>query len=572
MTSHHPIRLSFLLGPCFAACTAVSPPEAAAPTGSVESAITASQGISYQGISYQGISYQGISYQGISYQGASYGGVALSDATVDGSALVVWRQRPDLTWEQRFPDRLCLWNAARTVRASCTTVNLATAPSPLAGATWQAVFTQLDGTTVQVAIQIGASATQVGAVHPDTAPSAAPAMFALDGSTAAATRVDGTPGAACSLIPQGQRVGGGPRCMAPGGCRANCDVWLYDVRVPGSLDASGQPVGLCPPGQLATALAGTWDGTGKFTASSTLFTFACTGGTIAKCTQWGYRPWDTAFRSDGTPAALAPYHQSCVRAAVADYCADGTSWTRNGTLVDVYDYYPAGGSLAGFIERTRGGVVAANQATAFVWESYFDGSGAAEIDHTRYMGITSPNTPALECAGNFTPDLATGDGTPATAHYKRRGTIGQPIVSIDSTPVCAHSELTIGAYLHLGCSQCTQIVHNHGATPTAAGPYVYCTQPGSRWDAACVQVAQAQCPASQRMAPHSECSQGAGIGQFASGCALQVELDIAHEYCATTWDSGCVQTASARCTGGQEATNRLGQRTTGFCGALGNGT
>lgn len=31
------------------------------------------------------------------------------------------------------------------MQTSCTTVNLATAPSPLAGTTWQAVFTQSDG-------------------------------------------------------------------------------------------------------------------------------------------------------------------------------------------------------------------------------------------------------------------------------------------------------------------------------------------------------------------------------------------------------------------------------------------
>lgn len=574
----HQIRSLFLLGPCLAACTAEEPPPAAPePTGSVASAISSSQGISYQGISYQGISYQGASYQGISYQGASYGGVALSDAAVNGSALVVWRQRPDLTWEQRSPDKLCLWNAARTVQTSCTTVNLTTSPSPLAGTTWPAVFTQPDGTTVQVAIQIGASATQVGAVQRDIAPGAAPAMFALNGSTAATTRVDGTPGASCGLIPQGQRVGGGPVCDAPGGCRTNCDVWLYDVRVPGSLDSSGQPLGLCPAGQLATALAGTWDGTGQFTPSSTLFTFACTNGTIAKCTRWGYRPWDTAFKSDGTSAALAPYHQSCVRAAIADYCADGRSWTRNGTLVDVYDYDPAIGLPAGFIDRTRGGVVPQNQAGAFVFESSFDGSGAAELDHTRYMGITSPNTPSLECAGRFVPELvnAPPGGGNSTDRF-RRGCSGAPcdppppivppLVYIDSTPVCAHSELTVGAYLHLACSECTQTVHNNAAT-------AYCTQPGQRWDAACVQAAQSQCTASQRMAPHSECATGAGIGTFASGCALLIGLDIAHEYCAgSSWDSSCVSAANGRCTGGQEAFNRVGQRIKGFCGTtLSNG-
>ncbi|HEX3475479.1 MAG TPA: ADYC domain-containing protein [Kofleriaceae bacterium] len=555
------------------------PPPEAAPTGSVESAITATQGISYQGISYQGISYQGISYQGISYQGisyqgASYGGVALSDATVSGSALVVWRQRPDLTWEQRFPDKLCLWNAARTVQTSCTTVNLATAASPLAGATWQAVFTQPDGTTVQVAVQIGASATQVGAVQRDTALGAAPAMFALNGSTAAGTRVDGTPGAACSLIPQGQRVGPGPICDTPGGCRANCDVWLYDVRLPGSPDAGGQPLGLCPAGESATALAGTWDATGKFTPSSTLFTFACTSGTIAKCTRWGYRPWDTAYRSDGSPSALAPYHQACVRAATADYCADGTSWTRNGTLVDVYDFYPAVGPAVGFIERTRGGVVGRDAATAFVWESSFDQAGATQIDHTRYMGIRSSATPSLECQDRYALDHESSGGGLGSMHWDRGGGFGSPIVLIDSTPVCAHSELLAGAWLHIGCSTCAAVVHDRTVrifnsqtgTVTITYPYEYCTLPGNHWDSGCVQAAQAFCTASQRMALHSECTTGPGIGKYASGCALTVQLINGYEYCASTWDSNCVDAANRHCTSGLESIVQVPRPGMGFCG------
>ncbi|HEU4731664.1 MAG TPA: ADYC domain-containing protein, partial [Kofleriaceae bacterium] len=378
-------------------------------------------------------SSQGVSYQGVSYQGASYGGASLADAVIDDSAIVAWRQRPDLTWEQRFPDRICRWNAARSQLLSCAMVDLATAPSPLTGATWQAVFIQSDGTPVTVAIQIGASATAIGAVQSD--PSLA--MFSLAGSTAGS----------CAPIPQGQRSPGGQRCDAPGGCRTNCDVWLYDVRVPGALDAGGQPIGLCPPGQRATALAGTWAPDGAFTPSATEFTFACTGGTIYKCAAWGYRPWSSALRSDGTSQPLAPYHQACVRAATADYCADGTSWTRNGTLVDVYDY-PTTGQSSGFIERTRGGVLPGSASTAFVWESSFDGSGAIQIDHTRYMGIQSPNTPSLECADRFRIDPVVSDGAGGPTRWKRVGTLGQPIVSIDSTPVCAHAELTIGTWLH----------------------------------------------------------------------------------------------------------------------------
>ncbi|HEX7844064.1 MAG TPA: ADYC domain-containing protein [Kofleriaceae bacterium] len=501
----------------------------------------------------QGVSYQGVSYQGVSYQGASYSSLSLSDATVAGGALIAWKQRPDLTWEQRFPNKVCLWNAARTVRTSCAFPILATTPSPLTGSTWQAVFTQADGTTVQATVAIGASATQIGAVTSDTSI----AMFALNGSAAAS----------CPLVQKDQRTAAGERCDAPGGCRTNCDLWTYDVRLLDTLDSSGHPVSLCPGGQPAIALAGTWDTTGQFTPSSTQFTFACPGGTIAKCTRWGYRPWDTATMSNGFSSwPLGPYHQACIRAATADYCADGTSFTLDGTLVDIYDY-PLPGQGIGFIERTRGGVVPSSSATAFVWESSFDDSGATLIERTRYMGITSPNTLSLQCASRFALDLETSDGSGEPTRWKRSGVASFPSVAIDSTPVCAHSELMVGTWLHRGCSSCAEAVRSYGiytdpVTLATVVPYAYCTQAGNRWDSGCVQVAQTQCTASQRMAPHSECVTGAGIGKFATGCSVRVELDSAHAYCATSWDSKCISAANAWCTGGQ-----VGSPGTGFCGS-----
>jgi hypothetical protein len=245
--------------------------------------------------------------------------------------------------------------------------------------------------------------------------------------------------------------------------------------------------------------------------------------------------------------------------------------------------------------RTRAGVVLRDQATAFVFESSFDGSGAAELDHTRYMGITSPNTPSLECPGWFVPELVTAPpgGGDATDRLKRGcnpstgpcfpppPAVAPPLVYIDSTPVCAHSELVTGTYLHLACSTCTAAVHDyevlihnlHTGVTTITYPYQYCTLPGNHWDAGCVQAAQSLCTASQRMAPHSECTTGAAIGKFASGCVLQAESDGAHDYCSqSTWDSNCVSRANARCTGGQEAFSSTGIRTIGFCGTpLSNG-
>ncbi|HEU4412347.1 MAG TPA: ADYC domain-containing protein [Polyangiaceae bacterium] len=98
------------------------------------------------------------------------------------------------------------------------------------------------------------------------------------------------------------------------------------------LDASGQPV-------LAVPVMGTWNygqgvpGGGAFTPSATHFTFACRGAAIAKCVELGYRPWQAA-PGGGT---LQNHLAACTRALRADYCGDGTSWTVDGTTINLYD-------------------------------------------------------------------------------------------------------------------------------------------------------------------------------------------------------------------------------------------
>jgi hypothetical protein len=131
-----------------------------------------------------------------------------------------------------------------------------------------------------------------------------------------------------------------------------------------------------------------------------------------------------------------------------------------------------------------------------------------------------------------------------------------------------------GAWLHSACSTCTAVVHDQSFTlinrqtgaVTITYPYRYCTSPGNRWDAGCVQAAQAYCAASQRMAPHSECTTGAGIGKYASGCALTVELINGDEDCAMAWDSHCVDAANRHCTSGLESPIQIGRPGVGFCG------
>ncbi len=209
-------RLWILVVVSLASCVASDP---GTPEEQISSAVTTPatgqgtryQGTRYQGTRYQGTRYQGTRYQGTRYQGASYAGSSMVDGTVKGTELSAWTQRPDKTWAQRFPNSICYWNANRTTRISCTRVNLATSPSPLAGATWPATFQNPDGSTFVGVIQIGASATALGAITTDTSS----AMHSLTGSSST-----------CSTV----------TCDNPAGCRINCDLWMYDVRLADASD------------------------------------------------------------------------------------------------------------------------------------------------------------------------------------------------------------------------------------------------------------------------------------------------------------------------------------------------
>ena len=92
--------------------------------------------------------------------------------------------------------------------------------------------------------------------------------------------------------------------------------------------------------RVAIPIAATWDARGNRVESSTMFTFACTTGVIAKCYRWGYRPWLGGFGGD-----MADIHQTCTRLARADYCGDGTSHTRDGTWINVWDRLPYPGPI-----------------------------------------------------------------------------------------------------------------------------------------------------------------------------------------------------------------------------------
>lgn len=62
------------------------------------------------------------------------------------------------------------------------------------------------------------------------------------------------------------------------------------------------------------------------------FELTCTGGALAKCVRFGYRPWDHTVQ--GVP--LASHYLACVRMVRADYCG-GAPTTRDGMRIDLFD-------------------------------------------------------------------------------------------------------------------------------------------------------------------------------------------------------------------------------------------
>jgi hypothetical protein len=89
---------------------------------------------------------------------------------------------------------------------------------------------------------------------------------------------------------------------------------------------------VCPHEEDGFFLQGVWDETATRQDAvdgdeGFSYTFACASGALAKCVAWGYAPWIV-----GSDA-----HQSCTRMVRADYCGDGDSYTKDGTLIDVGD-------------------------------------------------------------------------------------------------------------------------------------------------------------------------------------------------------------------------------------------
>jgi ADYC domain len=149
--------------------------------------------------------------------------------------------------------------------------------------------------------------------------------------------------------------------------------------------------------QVAIPLAATWDEHGARVESSTLFTFGCTTGVIAKCYRWGYRPWVTGYGD------LVTTHWTCTRLARADYCGNGVSHTRDGTVINVWDNLASPGPI-----QQHGGLLLI-PPLGMLFEAGWSTGGAVCLSHARWL--QGGTLLALACPDRLIPPTLLGGGT-----------------------------------------------------------------------------------------------------------------------------------------------------------------
>lgn len=169
-------------------------------------------------------------------------------------------------------------------------------------------------------------------------------------------------------------------------------TFLYTLEQWAADSSSWQPA--CPVDldgrRAAIPLAATWDEHGDRIDSTSLFTFGCTTGVIAKCYRWGYRPWVTGYGD------LAAMHWSCTRLARADYCGNGVSNTQDGTWVNVWDTLPAPGPI-----QQHGGGLLQLPPLGMVFEAGWNTHGAVCLSHARWL--LSEDVLAAMCPDRLIP-------------------------------------------------------------------------------------------------------------------------------------------------------------------------
>ena len=276
--------------------------------------------------SHAGIDYQGIDYQGIDYQGETLEGAAARQGWLQGDRLQGIRIDAQTAEASMVDVRGFYGNTvdARVWRPETGYAATVLQPKDLLGMEWTERRCQTDRQCAQVSYRIA-------------------------------------------------NVTGDPSQNTMPAHGDNDDLWLYEVQqTTAATPGAGDWRNVCRPDRHGMArglfVNGRWDRSGAWHARG--YTFGCTSGVIAKCARnWGYKPWKRLKTAGGQPIGLRPLHQACTRAARADYCGDGASWTREGTLVDLFDRY---------------GLNTATADPALHQEAGFTQDGAAWVARTRW--------------------------------------------------------------------------------------------------------------------------------------------------------------------------------------------
>src|SRR5499427_4795224 len=332
------------------------------------------QGIGIQGIGIQGIGIQGIGIQGIGIQGIGIQGIGIQGIGIQGIGI-------------QGIDRV------RSFLSVVSDRGLSFSSSQIAGVNVQG-------------LQIGTGLTIINVSNPMNGVQlqAGPA----DSTAGSFISVPGEPDLKGTLwnIGLADTCAADKDCISPSTCAngvcsaAAAGILLYiaDVEIDPNSNSSKYPSNgdiylytpyyrqpateqwssLCPFDALTgkpTAMAVPLNPFDHSDAGRSTFTFACTAsGVASKCARnWGYKPWKTVTENvwNGTEFAptqipLAPFYDSCLIAARADYCQDDHSYTKNGTLVDLFD------TLDGFtsINATSGLPYAPYQTGPMLHEEY----------------------------------------------------------------------------------------------------------------------------------------------------------------------------------------------------------
>ncbi len=115
--------------------------------------------------------------------------------------------------------------------------------------------------------------------------------------------------------------------------------------------------------QLALLYHGNVDAVKGYQAVSQI-SITCSAGVIAKCINWGYSPYADH------PKAAALFN-TCLRMARADYCGTGESYTRDGTLLNIYDRFG--------IQKSE----PESEKEGLVFEAAWNENGALCVHHPR---------------------------------------------------------------------------------------------------------------------------------------------------------------------------------------------